>query len=116
MPTLTTEATVREILEMCYLTFWPGRAEDEVLVANIVRVLEGHDTAVVSDRSSEAFQGVSEYIAEAYDDNLAFGIEVACYIFYSLNRYAELGSHEQRIYGEAIIQQFIESREAYRIK
>lgn len=115
MPTLTTEETVREILEMCYLTFGV-RDEDEALVANVMRVLAGHDREALNGRSSEAFQGVSEYIAESWDDNLAFGEEVAVYIFHSLNRYDELSEDDKRIYSKPLIENFIAMREEYRIK
>lgn len=110
MTTITAEATVREILELGYVTYGQ-REQDNVLVGHIMRVLNGHDTATLNGRSSEAFQGVSEYIGEAAEDNLTLGIELAATIFYSLNRYEELGE-EQRIYTKELIQNFLDTRRA----
>ncbi|MBC9704893.1 MAG: hypothetical protein H9W81_07935 [Enterococcus sp.] len=92
-----------------------GRAEREELLANVMWVLDGHDRATLNGRSSEAFQGVSEYIAEVWDDNLAFGSEVACYLFYALDRFDELGP-EKQFFKQAHIEHFVSKWEEYRKK
>lgn len=115
MPTLTAEKTVRNILDMYYITFFGGPEEEE-LIQTIVRVLEGHDTTVQNGRSSEAFQAVSEYIAESWDNDYAFGAEIACYLFYALGRYDELSEDEKRIFSGDYIDTFTARYEDYRAR